>query len=104
VMCVPYAHYNDQVRSGAHVVVQRSDGNGQYETTVKQVEIAGGHIWLKPCSKNPAYKPLEMLKTDGSSDYYGTSDLKITGVVLSATIDQAPPQTTENSAALPVAL
>lgn len=104
VMCVPYAHYNQEIRSGAHVIVQRSDGNGQYETTVKQVEIAGGHIWLKPCSKNPAYQPIELLKTDGDPLYYGTADLKITGVVLSAVIDQIPPQTTENCAALPASL
>ncbi|MCB9990702.1 MAG: LexA family transcriptional regulator [Rhodospirillales bacterium] len=104
VMCVPYAHYNEEVRNGAHVIVQRSDGNGQYETTVKQVQIEDGHIWLKPCSKNPAYKPIEMLRTDGSSDYYGTSDLKITGVVLNAIIDQTPPKTTENCTALPTTL
>lgn len=104
VICVPYAHYSDKIRNGAHVIVQRSDGNGQYETTVKQVRIQDGRIWLEPRSKNPAYQPLELLKTDGSPDYYGTPELKIAGVVLRAVIDQAPPQTSENSATLPASL
>lgn len=104
VMCVPYVHYAKKIGAGDHVVVERADGNGQYEVTVKEIAIKDGRVWLTPHSSNPAYKPIELLRTDGAAEYYGTSDLKITGVVLKAVIDHVPPQAEENRPLLPVAL
>jgi SOS-response transcriptional repressor LexA len=103
-MCVPYVHYAKKIGAGDHVVVERADGNGQYEVTVKEVIIRDGRVWLTPHSSNPAYKPIELLKTDGAAEYYGTPELKITGIVLKAVIDHTPPQTGEDRALLPIAL
>lgn len=104
VIYVPYAQFKSPVGHGDHVVVQRSDGNGQFEVTVKEVAIKDGQVWLEPHSGNKAYKSLELSKTDGSPDYYGTSTLKITGVVLKAVIDHAMPQTGKDRATLPESL
>jgi SOS-response transcriptional repressor LexA len=104
VMCVPYEQYARELGSGDHVVVERADGNGQYEITVKEIFVKDGHVWLMPHSGNPSYKPLQILKTDGAAGYYGTPELKITGVVLKAIIDHVPQQANENRPLLPKAL
>lgn len=105
VVCVPYAQYKEPVRDGDYVVVQRADGNGQYETTVKQVSVQDGRVWLRPQTDNAAYKPIELTKTNGSGEYYGTQELGIVAVVLRAVIDLPPPQTArESRKTLPEAL
>ncbi|HRQ60015.1 MAG TPA: S24 family peptidase [Alphaproteobacteria bacterium] len=92
ILYVPYEHYKNQIGNGDHVVVQRDDGNGQFEVTVKEVSISDdGRIMLEPRSNNLDYKAIQLYKTDGAPTYYGTEDLKITGVVLNAMIERAPP-------------
>lgn len=92
VLYVPYEHCTKKICGGDHVIVQRSDGNGQFETTIKAVNISDdGRIFLEPRSKNPDYTPIELHKTDGAATYYGTEDIKITGVILNAMIERKPP-------------
>lgn len=92
VLYVPYEHYRKEIGSGDHVIVHRNDGNGQFEITIKEVNISeNGRILLEPRSSNLDYTPIELYKTDGAPTYYGTENLKITGVVLRAMIERAPP-------------
>ncbi len=92
VLYAPYEHYKKPIVSGNHVIVQRADGNGQFETTIKEVNISDdGRILLEARSHNLDYGPIEMYKTDGAPAYYGTDSLKITGVVLRAVIERLPP-------------
>ncbi len=106
VTCMPYVYYKDKIYDGEHVVVQRDDGNGQYETTIKQVSIKKNHIMLCPNSDNPAYKAIELLETDEAEEYYGTQGLKIVGVVLGAVtvIDMPTLKGTKDRKSLPISL
>lgn len=92
VLYVPYEHCKKEIGSGDHVIVQRADGNGQFETTIKAVNVSDeGRIFLEARSNNLDYTPIELYKTDGAPTYYGTESLKITGVVLNAVIERKPP-------------
>lgn len=102
VLYVPYEHYKKKIGEGDHVIVQRDDGNGQLEITIKEVRITDDErIMLEPRSNNLDYKAIELHKTDGAPTYYGTENLKITGVILRAMIERAPPQATEAKRHLP---
>lgn len=106
VTCIPYVYYKDKIYDGEHVVVQRDDGNGQYETTIKQVSIKKNHIMLCPNSSNPAYKPIELSEADKTEEYYGTQGLRIVGVVLGAVtvIDTPSSKASKNRKSLPASL
>lgn len=104
VLYVPYEHYahKKKIGDGDHVVVQRDDGNGQCEITIKEIRLSDdGRIMLEPRSNNLDYKPIELLKTDGAANYYGTENLKITGVVLRAMIERTPPRVADAKRHLP---
>ena len=60
LMVAPIYEYFGAIKTGLFVIVQRTRG-GQFETTVKQLEIADGQYWLWPRSKHPEFQsPIEV--------------------------------------------
>lgn len=97
VLFSPYEQYKKKIHDADHVIVERSDGNGQKEITVKELKIEDdGRVWLVPHSKNPQYKPIEISKLDSVKTYYGNDMLKITGVVVKVITDYKPQRSSKN--------
>ena len=99
----PYSHYKKDITEGQHVVVERSDGAGNREISIKELRLSddGKGVLLVSHSKNPDYQPVVLSQTDGAADYYGTQNLKITGIVLKVMRDYKPESTVKNARKLP---
>ena len=99
----PYSHYKNEIIEGTHVVVERSDGAGNREISIKEFRLSDKNdaVLLISHSKNPDYEPVVINHTDGAAEYYGTNSLKITGVVLKVLRDYKPPMPPKNARKLP---
>jgi len=81
----PVYEYDDEVKSGHFVIVQRTM-NGITEATAKQLEIIDGHAKLWPRSNNPKYQePIEITWPYEDPQECGLETVEITGIVVSAT-------------------
>lgn len=57
IICLDRHKYNHAPETGDLVIAQRTDGHGQYETTLKELEIKpDGSHWLWPRSDNPEHQ------------------------------------------------
>lgn len=73
-------------RTGQRVLVQRRNEWGEFEATVKEIEIRKDRILLCPRSDHPEFsKPwvIEMPEGDGSFDEH-SDNIRITGLVVSS--------------------
>lgn len=103
----PYDRYSKPIAEGDHVVVERSDGAGNREISIKELKLSkdGRGVLLIPHSNNSDYTPWELTRTDGNDSYFGNDAMKITGVVLKVMMDYKPQQTSQkNARKLPKAL
>lgn len=99
----PYSHYKKDITEGDHVVVERSDGAGNRETSIKEMRLSDkdNAVLLVSHTSNKDYEPVVLTQTDGSGEYYGTASLKITGVVLKVLRDYKPETKVKNARKLP---
>ena len=91
LLCVDIIEYHDKgfaLEDGQFVIVQRRNGNGMFEASVKQLEIVDDRYWLWPRSHDPEFQqPLELPNPTDSSfseQQVGVEDgeVKVTGVVV----------------------
>lgn len=83
IICVPFMDYTKPVGDGDHVIVERSNKEGLYEATVKEIQISDdGKIWLVPKSTDPSQTAIELNNAANRDEWFGTDSDRITGVVV----------------------
>ncbi len=82
IECVHPSQFNGEVKTDLYVVVERQDRFGQYEATVKQLEIRDDQYWLWPRSNDPEWQ--QPLRVPPASEWNGdpTAEVRIIGVVV----------------------
>lgn len=85
VICVPTPDYHGELRSEMFVVVVRTNGTGEYESTVKQLMISDGKAWLWPRSSDPEHQAPISIPWPPSPDHINQDDeISIRAVVVGA--------------------
>ncbi len=86
---ITHTRMNRPVVPNMLVIAQRRNADGDFETTLKQLEKIDGHYWLMPRSNNAVhqplpYQPLDIWYKADMPDNAEADSLRIAGVVCGA--------------------